>query len=71
MSKIIEEGYILVGTNNIKKLSDNKYAIINPSGKISYDMVSIDYPSSEKEEQMCSILSKLRLNNIKSGIFQC
>lgn len=65
MSKIIEEGYILVGMNSIKKLSDNKYAITNTSGKISYDMVSMDNPSTEKEKQICSILSKSRLDTIK------
>src|SRR5690554_5691073 len=63
--KLIEEGYIHVGSNGIKETSKDRYEIVNSSGKSSYDMVSGDNPSAEKEELLCNSVSKLRLNNIK------
>lgn len=62
---LIEEGYILIGHNSIRQTEKDKYEIINSSGKSSYDMVSGDNPSAQKEEFLCNSFSKLRLNNIK------
>ena len=63
--KLIEEGYIHVGSNSIREISKDKYEIVNSSGKSSYDMLSGDNPTADKEELLCSSFSKIRLNNIK------
>lgn len=63
--KLIEKGYIKLGRNSLKKISDNKYVILNSRGVSSYDWVTGDNPSEEQESKMCSMLFYSNLQALK------
>lgn len=63
--KLIEKGYVKIGTNNLKKMSDKKYMILNSKGISSYDWVTGDNPSKEQESEKCSFFFNNNLQALK------
>ena len=63
--KLIEKGYVKIGTNNFKKISNNKYKILNSKGISSYDWTTGDNPSKEEESKMCSFIFNNNLQILK------
>lgn len=63
--RLIEKGYVKIGANNLKKISDKKYMILNSKGISSYDWVTGDNPSKEQESEKCSFFFNNNLQALK------
>lgn len=63
--RLIEKGYVKIGTNNLNKISDKKYTILNSQGISSYDWVAGDNPSQGQESEKCSFFFNNNLQTLK------
>lgn len=63
--RLIEKGYVKIGANNLKKISDKKYMILNSKGISSYYWVTGDNPSKEQESEKCSFFFNNNLQALK------
>ena len=63
--KLVEEGYVKIGSNSLKKISANKYKLANSKGIYLYDWVAGDNPSKEEESKNCSLLFNEQLQSLK------